>query len=195
MRKIIPLFICALLSVTAFSQKKGIHFGIKGGVNANKIEGKSFEEGFTYNYLLGALIQIPIAQRVSIQPEVLFSQTKTTVSNDPSQPFNPNDPNNKDVTLDYLNIPVLLSLGGNFKFQVGPQYSIKIDNSSTAVQNGVNAFKSGDFSLCGGFQWRLPILGLHIGARYVIGLSDIGAISNQDSWKSQALQVSAGFIF
>ncbi|GAC1398420.1 MAG: hypothetical protein NVSMB63_18570 [Sediminibacterium sp.] len=193
---VIGLVICSLSIITpAFSQKKGFHLGIKGGVNATKIDGVSFSNGFQYNYLLGGLIQIPIAKKISIQPEVLFSQSKTTASNNPGQPFDPNNPNNKNVTLDYLNIPILLNLGGAFKFQLGPQYSIKLNNNKTLLQNGGDAFKSGDFSVCGGFQWRLPVLGIHVGARYVIGLSDINSISSQDKWKSQSLQISTGFIF
>lgn len=192
----IGLMVCSLLIMTpAFSQKKGFHIGVKAGVNANKINGISFSDGFEYNYLLGGLIQIPIAKKVSIQPEVLFSQSKITTSSNPSQPFNANDPNNKNVTLDYLNIPVLLNLGGAFKFQLGPQYSIKINKNNTFLQNGGDAFKTGDFSICGGFQWRLPVLGLHIGARYLIGLSDINSVSSQNNWKSQSLQISTGFIF
>lgn len=179
----------------ALSQKKGFHLGIKGGVNASQIEGRSFSDGFAYSYLLGGLIQIPIAKKISIQPEVLFSQSKTTASNNVSQPFDPNNPNNKEITLDYLNIPVLLNIGGAFKLQLGPQYSIKINKGNTLLQNGGDAFKSGDFAACGGFQWRLPVLGLHLGARYLIGLSDVSSISSQDKWKSQSFQVSTGFIF
>ncbi len=183
------------LCTTILAQKKGFHIGIKGGVNGNKITGVSFQDGFEYNYLLGGFIQIPLVPRVSIQPEVLFSQSKTTSSSTVTQAFDPNNASNKMVTLDYLNIPIMLNLGGAFKFQVGPQYSLKINNNTTLLQNGSDAFKSGDFSLCGGFQWRLPILGLHIGARYLIGLSDVNAVSSQNNWKSQSIQVSTGFIF
>jgi hypothetical protein len=193
---IISLALCSLSVINpAFSQKKGFHLGIKGGVNANQIKGVSFSDGFEYNYLLGGFIQIPIVQKISIQPEVLFSQSKTTTSSNTAQPFDPNNPANKNVTLDYLNLPILLNLGGAFKFQLGPQYSIKLNKDNTLLQNGGDAFKTGDFSVCGGFQWRLPVLGLHIGARYLIGLSDINSISSQDKWKSQSLQVSTGFIF
>lgn len=180
---------------SGFAQKKGFHIGIKAGVNGNKISGVSFQDGFTYNYLLGGLIQIPLVKGISLQPEVLFSQSKTTSSSNVAQAFDPNNAANKNVTLDYLNIPILLNLGGAFKFQVGPQYSIKINNNNTLVQNGADAFKSSDFAACAGFQWRLPILGLHIGARYLIGLSDMNAVTSQDKWKSQSLQVSTGFIF
>ena len=183
------------LLTTVSAQKKGFHIGIKGGVNGNKLTGVSFQDGYEYNYLLGGFIQIPIVQKVSIQPEVLFSQSKTTSSSTVTQAFDPNNAANKNVTLDYLNIPVMLNLGGAFKFQVGPQYSIKINNNTTLLQNGSDAFKSGDFSLCGGFQWKLPILGLHIGARYLIGLSDVNAVTSQNNWKSQSIQVSTGFIF
>jgi hypothetical protein len=192
------IVIALILSVTCqnlIAQKKGFHIGIKGGVNFGMINGSSFQGNFDYNYLLGGLIQIPIVHKVSIQPEVLFSQSTSEASNNLSQPFDPNNPNNQNIKLDYLNIPVLLNLGGAFKLQVGPQYSILINKNNTLLANGQSAFKSGNFSMCAGFQWRTPILGLHLGARYVIGLSDINDVANQSNWKYQALQVSTGFIF
>lgn len=187
------LFLLACQTISA--QKKGFHIGIKAGVNANIITGSSFQDNFTYNYLLGALVQIPLVHKVSIQPEVLFSQSTTVTSSDLSQPFDPNNPNNKNVQLDYLDIPVLLNLGGAFKFQIGPQYGILINKNNTLLANGQDAFKSGNFSLVTGFQWRTPIVGLHLGARYLVGLSDINSATNQSSWKSQSFQVTIGFIF
>jgi hypothetical protein len=195
-RKVLIISVTLVFFTTVIhAQKKGFHIGIKAGVNANLINGTSLQDNFTYNYLLGALIQVPIVHRLSIQPELLFSQSSTISSNNLSQPFDPNNPNNQNITLNYLELPILLNLGGAFKFQIGPQYSILINNNNTLLANGQDAFKSGNFSMCGGFQWRLPILGLHLGARYLIGLSDISSIANQANWKSQSLQISTGFIF
>ncbi|MXV14666.1 porin family protein [Hufsiella ginkgonis] len=198
MLKKINVFIFAaglLLASPCFAQKGGLHLGIKAGVNGNKIDGVAFKDGFTYSYLLGGLLQVPLSGKLGLQPEVLFVQSKTTASDDVSQPFDANDPANKHVKLDYLTIPILLSYGNNLKLQLGPQYSIAINKDNSLIQNGKEAFKSGDFSMAGGFQWKLPVLGLHVGGRYVVGLSELNDVSSGDKWKSQSIQVSTGFIF
>ncbi|MDB5231984.1 MAG: PorT family protein [Chitinophagaceae bacterium] len=195
MKQFYVFLIAMSLTLAVSAQKKGFHIGLKAGVNGNKLEGKSFDQEFSYNYLLGGFFQIPLGKRFGIQPEILFSQAKTTTSSNLSSPFNANDPNNKDVSLNYLDIPIMLNMGGNFKIQVGPQYSILMNSHNTLLQNGQDAFKNGNFYLGGGFQWKTPLLGLHLGGRYLIGLNDINSVSSQDNWKSQSLQVSAGFIF
>jgi len=192
---VIAVLLLVLAGEKSFSQKKGFHIGIKGGVNGAILNGTSFQNNYKYNYLLGGFIQIPIVHKVSLQPEVLFSQSTYISSGNLSQPFDPSNPNNQNINLNYMNIPVLLNLGGALKFQIGPQYSILLNNNNTLLTNGQNAFKSGDFSLCTGLQWRTPLLGLHFGVRYLIGLANISAVTNEASWKSQAIQISTGFIF
>jgi hypothetical protein len=187
--------VSAMVSFQASAQESGIHLGLKAGVNGNKIEGVALDEEFTYNYLLGGFVMVPLSGKLGVQPEVLFVQGRTTVSNDPSQPFNANNPNNRDIKLNYLSIPLLLTYGNNIKLQVGPQYSILMNRDQSLVANGREAFKSGDFSVVGGLQWRLPIAGLHVGARYVIGLSELDDLGSNQKWKNEALQLSAGLIF
>ncbi len=98
--------------------------------------------------------------------------------------------------LNYLSIPILLSFRP-VKFislQAGPQFGILMSGDQNLVQNGQNAFKKGDFSLVGGAQ--LNLAGLKIGARYVLGLTDVDNLGNgtvQDTWKNKGYQVYAGF--
>src|ERR1700741_5563246 len=103
MKNLSVIVLMLAFAIGAQGQKKGFHLGLKAGVNGNKIEGQSFDQAFNYNYLLGGFVEIPLATRFGLQPEVLFSQGKTTTSSNPSAPFNASDPNNKNVTLDYLN--------------------------------------------------------------------------------------------
>ena len=74
--------------------------------------------------------------------------------------------------------------------QVGPQFGILMDQNKKLLQNGQDAFKSGDFSMLGGIQ--LKLLKFRIYGRYAIGLSDINNISNSDKWKSQSIQLGVG---
>jgi hypothetical protein len=65
-----------------------------------------------------------------------------------------------------------------------------MQQSKTLLQNGGNAFKNGDFSMVGGAQVKVGPL--RVNGRYVVGLNNINDIDNQEKWKSQGFQLSAG---
>jgi hypothetical protein len=94
--------------------------------------------------------------------------------------------------LSYLSIPVLLNynLGSNFALQAGPQFGILLDQNRNLLQNGKDAFSKGDFSMLAGVQIKLSSLRIY--GRYVIGLSNLNDIDNQDKWKSQSIQLGLG---
>jgi hypothetical protein len=66
-----------------------------------------------------------------------------------------------------------------------------MDKNKNLLQNGKEAFKSGDFSMTGGLQVNLGKLKLN--GRYVVGLNNINDIDDQNKWKSQAWQLGLGF--
>ena len=47
--------------------------------------------------------------------------------------------------------------------------------------------------MVGGAQFNLG--GFKLGARYVVGLTDINDLGDQEKWKNQGFQVYAGFRF
>ncbi|WP_300598700.1 porin family protein [Niabella sp.] len=169
------------------------HIGAKAGVNATKIDGKSFKEEFNYNYLVGFFAEIGVSDKLSVNPELLYSQatsTRDTSFNNVLPGFN------KDQTkakLNYLSIPILLNLklAGPLHIEAGPQFSVLTSSNKTLLQNGEQAFKKGDFSMVGGVQ--LKFSALRISGRYVVGLSNISDLPSQEKWKNQALQVAVGF--
>ncbi len=188
------LSLAAALFVTQIATAQ-FHIGVKGGANVTKIDGKSFKDEFRYGYHLGGFAEIGLGGKIGIQPEVLFNQYSTTVDSNYKElyenVFNPNYQSN--VKLNYLTIPLLLSykLVGNFlTLQAGPQFGVLIDNNKTLLQNGGNAFKSGDFSLVGGAQLKLAAF--RVSGRYTVGLNNINDIDNQDKWKNQGFQLSVG---
>ncbi|HEX7902997.1 MAG TPA: porin family protein [Chitinophagaceae bacterium] len=187
----LPLVAALLVSQVMLAQ---FHIGIKGGANVTKIDGKSFKDEFRYGYHLGGFAEIGLGRKIAIQPEVLFNQYSSRVdSNYKALYENVFNPFQQNVKLNYLSIPVLLNykLIGNFlTLQAGPQFGILLDNNKTLLQNGGNAFKSGDLSMMGGAQ--LKIAAFRVSGRYVIGLNNINDIDNQDKWKSQGFQLSVG---
>jgi hypothetical protein len=171
------------------------HIGIKGGANITKIEGRSFKDEFKYGYHLGGFMELGLGNKWSLNPEVLFNQYATTVDSNFNHiyqnVFNPS--HQSSVKLNYLTIPIVLNykLLGPISLQAGPQFGILLDKNKTLLQNGGNAFKSGDFSMVAGAQLKLSAF--RITGRYVVGLSNINDIDNQDKWKNQGFQLSLGF--
>jgi hypothetical protein len=101
--------------------------------------------------------------------------------------------NNVDkVQLKELLIPVLLTYDLNkiISLQAGPQFGIVMDNNKSFVENGKDAFKSGNFSLVGGVE--LHLLKFRIYGRYVGGLTDLNNIEDADTWKASAIQLGVG---
>lgn len=182
-----------LIFISAFSFSQGLTFGIKGGATLNKLTGKSFKEEFSFGYHVGAFATLGMGGKLSLQPEVLFSQVSTdTASNYSAVSASLGFNKVKDVKLKYLSIPILLNynLSNIFALQVGPQYAILIDQDKNLTQNGKEAFKTGDFSMVGGLQ--LKLLKFRVYGRYVIGLSDISDVPNSGEWKNQSIQLGVG---
>ena len=197
MKTKLAIMAIALLTMQAASAQ--FRLGAKAGVNLVKVDGKSFKDEFRYGYHLGGFAEIVIAkdeddhQKLSIQPEVLFSQYSTTLdSNFKSVYQNVISSNQSRVRLNYLSVPILLNyrLVGPIHLQAGPAFSILMDQNRSILQNGGDAFKKGDFSMIGGAQVRLAKL--YFNGRYVVGLANINDIDNKDKWKSQAWQLSVG---
>ncbi len=192
---ILTVFMLAMLQST-FAQ---FNLGVKLGTNINKISGSGFSDKFTYNYLAGGYVNIGLGQKWSVQPEVLFTQSTATTANNFSEVYSGNgastQSNLKTNKLNTLSIPILLTRGsGNFKLQAGVQYSKIIDNSKNLLQNGESAFRSGDFAAVGGVWIKLPFH-LNASARYVVGLNNVSDITDNKSWKSQAIQIGIGYQF
>ncbi len=186
--KIISLAIFLFVTSSTFSQSFSI--GLKGGANLNKISGKSFKDEFTFGYHVGAFASIG-GGKLSFQPEVLFNQVNTDTANNFSDVYQFNKIG--DIQLHYLSIPLLLNYKVNrlLSLQAGPQFGILLDQNKDLLQNGKDAFKSGNFSLVGGAQ--LNILKLRVYGRFVGGVTDISNIGASDTWKAKAIQLGVGF--
>lgn len=190
--KLLALFALVLFTQAAMAQ---FNLGIKGGANITKVDGKAFRDEFRYGYHLGGFAELGLGGKLSIQPEVLWNQYQTRADSSFSNIYQNalEISNYQNVKLNYLSIPLLLNykLGSLMSLQAGPQYGILLDQSKNLVQNGKEAFKSGDFSLVGGAQ--IHIAKLRLQGRYVVGLSNVSDISDQNKWKNQGFQLSLGF--
>jgi hypothetical protein len=190
MKTLLSLALALLISQLMMAQ---FHLGVKAGANIVKVDGKSFKEEFRYGYNLGGFAEIGLSPKFSFQPEVMFNQYSTSLdSNYKSIYENVIASNQSKVKLNYLSIPLLLDYKflGPLHLQVGPQFSVLMSQDKNFLQNGKEAFKNGDFSMVAGAQLKLAQL--RVTGRYIIGLSNINDIDNQDKWKSQVIQLSLG---
>jgi hypothetical protein len=184
------LILGTVFSTIGFAQR--LHVGVKGGANIQNVEGKQFEDEYKFGYNLGVFAEVGLSPKWGVQPEVLWNQTNFRTGNEFDDLYTGGASNYKGK-LNYLSIPVLLSFKPSklLTLQAGPQFGVLINKDETLFDNGKEAFKSGDFSMLGGVQ--LNIGGIKAGGRYVIGLSNINDIDNQEKWKNQGFQLYVGF--
>lgn len=187
--KLLLVLFVSLVSSAAFSQR--IRVGFKGGAAINKLSGKSFKDEFSFGYHAGGFVEIGLGKKFAIQPEILFSQTNLDTSKTFSSVYQFKQIDK--VKLNYLSFPILLNIKPvkMLTIQVGPQFGILMNKSSTVLKNGQQAFKTGDFSMLGGVQVNISHFIIY--GRYAVGLSSINDIDNQESWKSQSIHLGVGF--
>jgi hypothetical protein len=204
MKKLFLPLLLLTLCFNSYSQKKKdpsakeslFRWGFRGGLNLNKIDGKSFKDEFNYNYFLGGFMQINITRKFGIQPELSFVQTSAEQSNDITVIYDDLflDGTQKKAKLDYAKLAGLLNVdlgpSQRVKLQLGPQWGMLVSEAVDSLKTPKDIFKNGELSVLGGVMLQLPLF--HIGTRYEIGLTDINGIDNKDKWKGQAWQFYVG---
>src|SRR5882762_6463246 len=114
MKKLALVLVAGISFVAANAQ---IQFGVKAGANFSNITGGDGKTLVSFN--AGALVKIPLADALSLQPEVVYSGQGAKGSS-----------NGVDVkqTLNYINVPILATytLPVGVFFQTGPQIGFLI---------------------------------------------------------------------
>ena len=195
-----------ILSNALFAQSKTdadpenfFRFGAKAGVNINKITGKAYTNGFNYNFQGGVFAQFNFSKTLGIQPEVSFVQSQSEFTNDTNAIYDDlfGGGTQHKAKLNYLEIPVLLNINvgpsKRVKIQLGPSYGALLKQTVDSLKTNGNIYKNAEWSAIGGLWFQLPFVNLS--ARYKLGLNDINSIDSRQTWKNQAIQISAGFTF
>ena len=192
-KKLFAIIVIINISLASFAQDQKLKFGIKGGANVVKLSGDAFSGEYKYGFHAGGFAEIQLSKEFSLQPEILFNQVSSDTASNVDEVYQNLFKNN--VKLSYLSIPLLLTYksGKILTFQAGPQYGILIDKKKSGVDNGVDAFKSGDLSLLGGVQ--LNFSNYRVYGRYAIGLSNLNDVDDKDKWTSQSVQIGVGVTF
>lgn len=207
------LIICALfVSVTVMAQTEKVKLGVKAGLNISSLTfdeselNSSTKTGFT----AGIMAEIPLAKNFSLQPELLYSQQGTKIS------FEDQDVTNSHykstITLNYLNIPVMLKyyvLKG-LSVQAGPQIGILLKANNKYQDNFLGydnheSFDLKDYStgidtsvnLGLGYQFKNKFytdLRYNISYSNVFKEGDVNHFINNDM-KNRVFQITIGYFF
>ena len=207
MHRIILSALLLAFTGTAFAQRNPlnmdrenlIRFGVKGGLNINKIQGMSYNDGFNYNYQLGGFMQINFSKRFGIQPEVSFVQSTSEFTDDGTGVYDDLflGGSQREAKLNYLEIPILLNVNlgtsKRVKLQIGPAYNALLSQTVDSLKVNGDFYKNSDLSAIGGLWIQLPLV--NIGARYKIGLTNVNDIDNRERWTKEGFQVFVGLTF
>jgi len=201
MKKTFLLVAIAIMGFSANSvAQESWGFGIKGGINFSTVTGDYFDDPDSRTaFNVGVLAEIPIANRFSIQPEVLYSaQGYDFASIDQDNIFDTDD--NIEYQLDYIQVPVLakvyvldglsIQAGPSFNFNVNEEldFSPTEDGGEIELSDQVNDFEMGGAA---GLEYKLNN-GFFIQGRYSYGFTEVfdGSDAHNSVW-----QASIGYQF
>ena len=177
-----------LLAISANMQAQSVKFGIKAGLNyANQtgtditVNAKTYQTEAITSYHAGLIAEIGIFERLSIQPELLYSTQGATYKNVAG------DVKSK---VGYVSIPLMVKIGlsKSINLELGPQASFLLSGKDDFVAKDPNTF---DFSVAGGLGIKVT-KSIFISGRYGLGLTEV---SKDAKTKNSVVQVSAGIMF
>lgn len=209
------LFLAAMMvllsATTIYAQSDDTtpQFGIKGGLNLSKFSGKDIKDvDSRTSFNLGLFMEIPISERFSFQPEVLYSgQGFTVISNNQDNIFDYED--NVEYQLDYVQVPLMAKvyLVKGLYAEVGPQFGFKVKekidsdpsdgNTGTIIKSDDSLIKGFDTNVAMGAGYKFDN-GLSLSARYTHGLTKIfkkNTLVEDIDVKNSVWQFGVGFSF
>lgn len=201
MKKSILIAIITVLGFTsAASAQEFVYFGAKGGVNFTNMSSDGFEdEKSRTGFHLGLLSEIPLSERFSLQPEVLYA----TQGLEASRSF-AGQTATGEYQLDYIQVPVLAKIylveglsieaGPSFNFLVEEEYDF--DSTFGDAEFDTEAGSTFEFGGAIGASYKFNN-GFFLSARYTQGFTDVFDSKNWDdeAIKNNGIQAGVGFMF
>lgn len=204
MKKLFLFAAMAVLTISSTFAQGEVRFGVKGGLNLASIGGDALYSGFggfnsRTSFHIGALVEIPFTDKISLQPEVLYSSQG---SSSDFGVLSGSTLNGVDTKLDYIAIPIMgkYHIIAGLSGELGPVINILASaeglNSTTLIVGDVkNKYKSLDIGIGIGASYRLP-MGVFGSLRYNKGVTDINDDTNVTGKnQNNIFQVSAGYTF
>ncbi|MCX7550448.1 porin family protein [Xanthomarina sp. F2636L] len=203
------IFLFSTNIMVAQADSKTIQFGVKGGVNSTTISGDDFNDVKSRtSFNVGVLAEIPITDRLSLQPEVMYSGQGFDVKEiDQDNIFDTNE--NIEYQLDYIQVPLLLKayLVKGLSIEAGPQFGFKIheeldfqpnsDGGDIEINEEDSYVKDFDTGIVLGAAYKFDN-GFFVNGRYNLGLTNIfedNTIFENVDAKHAVWQFGIGFMF
>lgn len=212
MKKIAFLIIIA---VCGFSQVRAQNFGVKAGYNYSTLSGETSSistiEGLS-GFYIGGLVELPISNMLSIQPELIFSRQGVDLRQGLKNLSIRID--TSEIRLDYLNIPVMAKVNlGPIFLEGGVQFGFlvnkpKVDSyiANVYLRNLLDkdSYNSFDFGVGAGLGVKLN-QHFFVETRYTYSLTNVfdpndkhfksSLISDGDNFKNSVFSIGLGMKF
>ena len=212
MKKIAFLIIIA---VCGFSQVRAQNFGVKAGYNYSTLSGETSSistiEGLS-GFYIGGLVELPISNMLSIQPELIFSRQGVDLRQGLKNLSIRTD--TSEIRLDYLNIPVMAKVNlGPIFLEGGVQFGFlvnkpKVDSyiANVYLRNLLDkdSYNSFDFGVGAGLGVKLN-QHFFVETRYTYSLTNVfdpndrhfksSLISDGDNFKNSVFSIGLGMKF
>jgi len=209
MRKIALLI---ALTIFGLTQANAQNFGFKGGYNYSSFNGDVAKDNTLKGlsgFYVGALLELPLGDVISLQPEVIYSrQGAVWEQKDILGEFK------KDLKLDYLNIPVMAKVNlGPLFLQGGVQFGFLVGKPEVSYTRGAqrvtekvdkDAYAAFDFGVGAGLGVNLS-QHFFVEARYTHSLTNAldpnnnslknAHISDDNNFKNAVLSLGLGVKF
>ncbi len=198
------VFLCAAVAIMSFAtaQSQEVRLGIKGGYNMTTLTGDIEDASSRSSFHLGGLVEVPISERFSIQPEVLYSSQGAEYRGT----LTGADDSKITAKLDYIQVPIMAKFyaAEGFAIEAGPQigflakstaeFESTVGDVTVIGDEDMEDIKSTDIGIGVGASYRIPA-GLFFGARYNFGLTDINEADNGIKMHNGVFQLSVGYSF
>jgi hypothetical protein len=165
MKKFFLIIVCASAFVTTKAQ---VSYGVKGGLNLSNIIGSDAEGAKAkIGFHAGVFAGIPVADRFSIQPELVYSAQGAKYEETGEDDVN--------VNSGYLNVPVLAkyTTASGFYGETGPQLGFLMTAKAKQGSDKTDVkefYKTTDFAWAFGVGYKTSS-NLGVDLRYNLGLS------------------------
>lgn len=209
MRKIALLI---ALTIFGLTQANAQNFGFKGGYNYSSFNGDVAKDNTLKGlsgFYVGALLELPLGDVLSLQPEVIYSRQGAAW-----EQKNILGEFKKDLKLDYLNIPVMAKVNlGPLFLQGGVQFGFLVGKPEVSYTRGAqrvtekvdkDAYASFDFGVGAGLGVNLS-QHFFVEARYTHSLTNAldpnnnslknAHISDDNNFKNAVLSLGLGVKF
>ncbi|EPD28834.1 Outer membrane protein beta-barrel domain-containing protein [Capnocytophaga granulosa] len=209
MRKIALLI---TLTIFGLTQANAQNFGFKGGYNYSSFNGDVAKDNTLKGlsgFYVGALLELPLGDVLSLQPEVIYSRQGAAW-----EQKNILGEFKKDLKLDYLNIPVMAKVNlGPLFLQGGVQFGFLVGKPEVSYTRGAqrvtekvdkDAYAAFDFGVGAGLGVNLS-QHFFVEARYTHSLTNAldpnnnslknAHISDDNNFKNAVLSLGLGVKF